>query len=169
MIPGRIDGLGCSRRRRGRVSTRCSPQEVWSSASQCHSLRVGLHWRLTCDNCELMLHTARHAARSSLCAEAFTAIEADLEAFSPGRTAAHDGHGRLMEGKRALCELRQTAAVSRCVSELHGKKYRILEIYPFAARKPVRTCPRGLQGQRSAVKLGVQTTCSNEQVPRPFS
>ena len=36
-------------------------------------------------------------------------------------------------------ELRQTAAVSRCVSELHGKKYRILEIYPFAARKPVRT------------------------------
>ena len=42
----------------------------------------------------------------------------------------------------------QTAAVSRCVSELHGKKYRILEIYPFAARKPVRTCRGGLQGQR---------------------
>ena len=48
----------------------------------------------------------------------------------------------------ALCELRQTAVVSRCVSELHGKKYRILEIYPFAAREPVRTCSRGLQGQR---------------------
>ena len=39
--------------------------------------------------------------RSSLCAVAFTAIEADLEAFSPGRMAAHDGHGRLAEGKRA--------------------------------------------------------------------
>ena len=45
-------------------------------------------------------------------------------------------------------EARQTAAVSRCVSELHGKKYRILEIYVFAARKPVLTCRGGLQGQR---------------------
>ena len=43
---------------------------------------------------------------------------------------------------------RQTAAVSRCVSELHGKKYRILEIYVFAAWKPVLTCRGGLQGQR---------------------
>ena len=29
-------------------------------------------------------------------------IEADLEAFSPSRVAAHDGHGRLAEGKRAF-------------------------------------------------------------------
>ena len=29
-------------------------------------------------------------------------IEADLGAFSPGRVAAHDGHGQLAEGKRAL-------------------------------------------------------------------
>ena len=28
-------------------------------------------------------------------------------------------------------DARQTAAVSRCVSELHGKKYRILEIYMY--------------------------------------
>ena len=40
---------------------------------------------------------AQRAMRGSLCAEAFTAIEADLEAFSPGRAAAHDGHGRLAE------------------------------------------------------------------------
>ena len=45
-------------------------------------------------------------------------------------------------------DARQTAAVSRCVSELHGKKYRILEIYVFAAWKPVFTCRGGLQGQR---------------------
>ena len=45
-------------------------------------------------------------------------------------------------------DARQTAAVSRCVSELHGKKYRILEIYVFAAWKPVLTCRGGLQGQR---------------------
>ena len=45
-------------------------------------------------------------------------------------------------------DVRQTAAVSRCVSELHGKKYRILEIYVFAAWKPVFTCRGGLQGQR---------------------
>ena len=31
-----------------------------------------------------------------------TVIEADLEAFSPGRAAAHDGHGRLAEGERAF-------------------------------------------------------------------
>ena len=37
------------------------------------------------------------------CAVAFTrCIEADLEAFSPGRVAAHDGHGRLAEGTRAF-------------------------------------------------------------------
>ena len=41
-------------------------------------------------------------ARGSLCAEAFRAIEADLEAFSPGRAAAHDGHGRFAEGERAF-------------------------------------------------------------------
>ena len=45
-------------------------------------------------------------------------------------------------------DARQTAAVSRYVSELHGKKYRILEIYVFAAWKPVLTCRGGLQGQR---------------------
>ena len=30
------------------------------------------------------------------------AIEADLEAFSPGKAAAQDGHGRLAEGERAF-------------------------------------------------------------------
>ena len=33
---------------------------------------------------------------------AFAVIEADLEAISPGRAAAHDGHGRLAEGERAF-------------------------------------------------------------------
>ena len=28
--------------------------------------------------------------------------EPGLEAFSPGRAAAHDGHGRLAEGERAF-------------------------------------------------------------------
>ena len=42
------------------------------------------------------------APRSSAGAEACMPIEADLEAFSPGRTAAHDGHGRLAEGERAF-------------------------------------------------------------------
>ena len=32
-------------------------------------------------------------------------IKADLEAFSPGRVAAHDGHYRLAEGKRALLNI----------------------------------------------------------------
>ena len=31
-----------------------------------------------------------------------SSFEADLEAFSPGRAAAHDGHGRLAEGERAF-------------------------------------------------------------------
>ena len=30
------------------------------------------------------------------------AIEADLEAFGPGRAAAHGGHGRLAEGERVF-------------------------------------------------------------------
>ena len=46
-----------------------------------------------------MLHSK---LRGSLYAETFTAIKADLEAFSPGREAAHDGHGRLVEGERAF-------------------------------------------------------------------
>ena len=45
---------------------------------------------------------AERATRGSLCAVTFTVIEADLEAFSPGRVAAHNGHGRLVEGKRAF-------------------------------------------------------------------
>ena len=40
----------------------------------------------------LILHSA---PRGSLCAEAFMAIEADLEAFSPGRAADGGGHGGL--------------------------------------------------------------------------
>ena len=46
-----------------------------------------------------MLHSA---PRGSLCAEAFRAIEADLEAFSPGRAAAGGGRGGLAEGERAF-------------------------------------------------------------------
>ena len=42
------------------------------------------------------------ARAGSLYAVAFTVIKADLEAFSPGRAAAHDGHGRLAEGERAF-------------------------------------------------------------------
>ena len=46
-----------------------------------------------------MLHSA---SRGLLCAEAFRAIEADLEAISLGRAAAHGGHGGLAEGERAF-------------------------------------------------------------------
>ena len=45
-----------------------------------------------------MLHSA---PRGSLCAEAFTAIEADLEAFSPGRVAAVGVRGGLAEQRKA--------------------------------------------------------------------
>ena len=45
---------------------------------------------------------ATRLRRGSLYAETFTAIKADLEAFSPDREAAHDGHGRLVEGERAF-------------------------------------------------------------------
>ena len=38
-----------------------------------------------------MLHSV---PRGSLCAEAFTAIEADLEAFGQGQEAGHNVHGR---------------------------------------------------------------------------
>ena len=37
-----------------------------------------------------------------LCAEAFMVIEADLEAFSPGRAAALGVRGGLAEGERAF-------------------------------------------------------------------
>ena len=37
-----------------------------------------------------------------LCAEAFMAIEADLEGFSPGRAAALGVRGGLAEGERAF-------------------------------------------------------------------
>ena len=46
-----------------------------------------------------MLHSA---PRGVLCAEAFRAIEADLEAIGPGRAAAHGGHGGLTEGEQAF-------------------------------------------------------------------
>ena len=46
-----------------------------------------------------MLHSA---PRASLCAEAFMPIEADLEAFSPGRVAAVGVRGGLAEGERAF-------------------------------------------------------------------
>ena len=42
-----------------------------------------------------MLHSE---PRGSLCAVAFTVIEADIEAFSPGRVAAHGVRGGLAEG-----------------------------------------------------------------------
>ena len=51
------------------------------------------------DGSDLMLHSA---PRASLCAEAFMPIEADLEAFSPGRVAAVGVRGRLAEGDRAF-------------------------------------------------------------------
>ena len=64
-------------------------------------------------------------------------------------------------------EARQTAAVSRCVSELHGKKYRILEIYVFLlpgnpsshAMEPYRD-----SAQRRAVWVS-SAMCKNEKVP----
>ena len=65
-----------------------------------------------------MLHSA---PRGSLCAEAFRVIEADLEAFSPGRAAAHDGHGRLAERERAFSTImyilliQQAVVAARCV------------------------------------------------------
>ena len=45
-----------------------------------------------------MLHSA---PRASLCAEAFMPIEADREAFSPGRVAAVGVRGQLAERRRA--------------------------------------------------------------------
>ena len=47
---------------------------------------------------------ASHAVAFTVMSQpvAFTVIEADLEAFSPGRVAAHGGHGRLVEGERAF-------------------------------------------------------------------
>ena len=50
------------------------------------------------------LQSASRGSLATLCAVgvAFMVIEAGLEAFSPGRVAAHDGHGRLAEGKRAF-------------------------------------------------------------------
>ena len=46
--------------------------------------------------------TATAAPRASLNAEAFMPIEADLEAFSPDRVAAHGVRGGLAEGERAF-------------------------------------------------------------------
>ena len=69
-----------------------------------------------------------------------------LHQVPPRATSRERVHPRVK--RLSQREARQTAAVSRCVSELHGKKYRILEIYVFAARKPVLTCRGGLQGQR---------------------
>ena len=51
------------------------------------------------DGSQQVLHSA---PRVALCAEAFMAIEADLEAFSPGRVAALGVRGRLAEGDRAF-------------------------------------------------------------------
>ena len=56
----------------------------------------------------MLTHRSLHTVASTRLAvlyaltEAFTVIEADLEAFSPGRVAVHDGHGRLAEGERAF-------------------------------------------------------------------
>lgn len=59
------------------------------------------------------------------------ATSRDRVPASTSRTAVDAKH---------LCELRQISAVSRCVSEVHEEKYRILEIYyPLAARKPIFT------------------------------
>ena len=51
------------------------------------------------DGWKLVLHSE---PRGSVCAVAFTVIEADLEAFSPGHAAAHGGHSGLAEGERAF-------------------------------------------------------------------
>jgi len=51
------------------------------------------------DGWKLVLHSE---PCGSVCAVAFTAIEADLEAFSPGRAAAVGVHVRLAEGERAF-------------------------------------------------------------------
>ena len=51
------------------------------------------------DGWKLVLHSE---PCGSVCAVAFTAIEADLEAFGPGRAAAHGGHGGLAEGERVF-------------------------------------------------------------------
>ena len=67
-----------------------------------------------------MLHSA---PRGSLCTVAFTATEADLEAFSPGRAAAHDGHGRLAEGDSSH-------------STVYSCEHRTLEL-PYVGPSPV--------------------------------
>ena len=48
-------------------------------------------------------HDLEHDGRHCTCRGVHSSFsfEADLEAVSPGRTAAHDGHGRLAEARRA--------------------------------------------------------------------
>ena len=60
-----------------------------------------------------MLHSA---PRGSLCAEAFRVIEADLEAFSPGRAAAHDGHGRLAKANELLLNVHDHVHMTHATS-----------------------------------------------------
>ena len=50
----------------------------------------------------LVLRAAQRRPQQPLGVEAFRAIEADLEAFGPGRAAAHGGHAGLAEGERAF-------------------------------------------------------------------
>ena len=67
-----------------------------------------------------MLHSA---PRGSLCAEAFTAIEsieADLEAFSPGRAAAVGVRGGLAEGERAFKTIMYHIRVQRALKSNAG-------------------------------------------------
>ena len=53
------------------------------------------------DSSQLVFHS-KLMFRSTLCPGACKAIESDLEAFSPGRVAAHGGHSGLAKGERAF-------------------------------------------------------------------
>ena len=72
------------------------PQRSWWRPSACRQRRQA---EFCCRR--LKAGAAERATRLAV-RRGFQVIEADLEAFSPGRVAAHDGHDWLAEGKRAF-------------------------------------------------------------------
>ena len=87
-----------------------------------------------------MLHSA---PRGSLCAEAFRAIEADLEAFSPGRAAAH---ATATAGLRKASELFKHS----CEHMTHATRHVVMWLMtrPYSPRSPVPLI------ERSSLALG---------------
>ena len=99
--------------------------------------------------------------------------------FAPGASAcdiSRTGSTHVQDA-RLLCDMArhmrasdvgETTAVGRCVSEVHGNKYNILEIYVFSARKSVLTCHGAPWPTGTAVKGDVQSACTPCHRP-PFT